>query len=324
MRVILDYASELQRRGHDVTVYVQSANTIRRTIANTLNIGTPTWVPGFSARVRRVPSMTQEYVKPADVLIASTWQTAKALAAFSESYGKQYYLLQHDEGLYHGPRSEVDKAYALPQRKIVVSTWLQTILRERYAISSELLLNPTNSKLFFPTPARKREGEVRVLLLDHTYPWKGTAEGVEIVRLTKQKNTNLRLVMFGARSQESSFPCDEYHYCPAQEKLAALYSNADIFLCPSWDEGFGLPSFEAMQCGTCVVTYDNGGSRDFAFDRKTALIARNRDKNDLLTQLETAVFDKVLREQVTLGALRFVEDWPPISSQTILLEKILQ
>jgi len=40
----------------------------------------------------------------------------------------------------------------------------------------------------------------------------------------------------------------------ADEDLPALYSGAEIFLYPSFYEGFGLPPLESMACGTPVIT----------------------------------------------------------------------
>lgn len=39
----------------------------------------------------------------------------------------------------------------------------------------------------------------------------------------------------------------------ADADLPALYRAADVFVYPSWQEGFGLPVLEAMACGTPVV-----------------------------------------------------------------------
>ena len=40
----------------------------------------------------------------------------------------------------------------------------------------------------------------------------------------------------------------------AQKDMPAIYSGADVFLYPSYYEGFGLPILEAMACGVPVVT----------------------------------------------------------------------
>jgi glycosyltransferase involved in cell wall biosynthesis len=40
----------------------------------------------------------------------------------------------------------------------------------------------------------------------------------------------------------------------ADEDLVALYSACDLFVFPSFDEGFGFPPLEAMACGAPVVT----------------------------------------------------------------------
>jgi glycosyltransferase involved in cell wall biosynthesis len=40
------------------------------------------------------------------------------------------------------------------------------------------------------------------------------------------------------------------------DALVGLYNLADVFLFPSWDEGFGYPPIEAMACGAPVVVSD--------------------------------------------------------------------
>jgi len=42
-----------------------------------------------------------------------------------------------------------------------------------------------------------------------------------------------------------------------------------------------MPAMEAMACGAALLTYDNGGCRDYARDGETALVARRRDVDDL-------------------------------------------
>jgi glycosyltransferase involved in cell wall biosynthesis len=43
-----------------------------------------------------------------------------------------------------------------------------------------------------------------------------------------------------------------------EANLPALYAGAELFILPSFDEGFGLPALEAMACGSPVIVSDGG------------------------------------------------------------------
>lgn len=53
------------------------------------------------------------------------------------------------------------------------------------------------------------------------------------------------------------------------DELAAIYSGARALVFPSDDEGFGLPTVEALACGTPVVTCDVPALREVLGDRAT-------------------------------------------------------
>ena len=52
-----------------------------------------------------------------------------------------------------------------------------------------------------------------------------------------------------------------------------------------------MPSMEAMACGAALVTYDNGGCRDYARDGETALVAPRRDVAALAAALGRVLDD---------------------------------
>jgi glycosyltransferase involved in cell wall biosynthesis len=53
------------------------------------------------------------------------------------------------------------------------------------------------------------------------------------------------------------------------EELAAIYTGARALVFPSDDEGFGLPTVEALACGTPVVSCDVPAVREVLADRAT-------------------------------------------------------
>lgn len=55
------------------------------------------------------------------------------------------------------------------------------------------------------------------------------------------------------------------------EDLAAIYSGAHALLLPSAEEGFGLPSVEALACGTPVAAFDLPALRE-VLDSRAALV----------------------------------------------------
>lgn len=325
VRVIFIYTSLLAKRGHRVTLCVRSQSPLRRFLGNLFK-ATPRWFPLLrGARIVRVATFTERDLPDGDVIVAGPAKTALDISALSPSKGRKFYFIQHDEGLYHVAREIADKSYELPLQKIVVSTWLKEILLDNHQEESTLLLNTVDRAQFHPVPeVRPNDGLLRILLLHHTYEWKGTKEGVGIVEAIKKKHPNVRLLLFGTRKEKLDIACDEYYYDIPQSKLANIYSRADIFLCPSWDEGFGLPSLEGMACGVPVVTYDNGGSRDFAFHEKTALVAPRRDTKRLAEELERLVKDAALRAQIAKGGCEFVATMPTWEEQAEKLEKILE
>lgn len=311
MRAILTYADRLAARGHAVTVVVP-ARTRWGAAWRTLAGGGPDWIRDFHARVAWVATWDAAALPDGDVVVATAWQSAAVAAAAPARCGAKFYLVQHYESLYHGQAEAVDATYRLPLRKIVISTWLRDVMRERFGSAAEVIVTPVERELFHRVDVAVEPPRPRVLMLHHEYAWKGVADGLEAVARARRGVPTLRLVGFGVKRPRVPLPYDEFHENPPQPRLAALYSGSDIYLCPSWDEGLGMPPMEAMACGAALVTYDNGGCRDYARDGETALVARRRDVEDLAVKLERVASDEALRARLAAAGRAFVTtafDW---------------
>jgi len=105
--------------------------------------------------------------------------------------------------------------------------------------------------------------ELRVLAPYRTAAWKGTADALAAFRRVREERDDVRFGMFGPSGGDSELPpWVEFHGRVSDARLRRLYSAADVFVFPSWVEGFGLPPLEAMACGTAVVSTDVGVVRE--------------------------------------------------------------
>ena len=309
VRAILTYADRLARRGHVVTVLVPGERTWWGGVRGAAS---PTWMGELRASLRWVRRWAPDALPDADAVVATAWQSASVVAAAPARAGRGFYLVQHYESLYHGRAEAVDATYRLPLAKIVISTWLREIMRERFASDAEVVVTPVDGALFHRVDVPRAPGLPRVLMLHHDYAWKGVADGMDAVARVRARGSALRLVGFGVKPPREPGRYDEFHADPPQAELRRLYSAADVYLCPSWDEGLGMPSMEAMACGAALVTYDNGGSRDYARDGETALVAPRRDLGALAASLARMIDDAALRDRIAVAGSAFVRrafDW---------------
>lgn len=99
--------------------------------------------------------------------------------------------------------------------------------------------------------------------------------------------------------------------------LAALYSGASVYACPSLYEGFGFTVLEAMASGVPVVCSPETSLREVGGD--AALYANARDPEEFGTALYRVFADHELRETLTqkghANVLRF--RWADAARQTL-------
>lgn len=80
-------------------------------------------------------------------------------------------------------------------------------------------------------------------------------------------------------------------------RLPAVYSRANLYLCPSHYEGFGIPILEAMACGAPVLTSAGGSLREVAADAAVVMA-------DMTPSAWTAKIVELLGDSSILDDLR--------------------
>ena len=307
IKIILGYADRLSIKGHGITVLCPMPTFIMRRIRNfgiplpkrilmNLSNHKPDWIR-FRGKIKYVPSFKEKYVPDADIVVATTWQNSTYVANYDSSKGKKIYLFQHYERLFSDGCDDVDTfSYNLPLKKITISSCLKQKLKESFAQDSIFIPNPIDHNVFYPT-RDKYNNEKRICMLYHTAEWKGFMDGLKAFKIAKKCFPTISLVLFGPRELNMNID-SEYHFRPTNDEVSSIYNSCDIFLCPSWREGFGLPSAEAMACRCAVVTTDNGGCRDYAIHNKTALLSPAKDPFSLAKNLLHILGDEVLHSRI--------------------------
>ncbi len=110
----------------------------------------------------------------------------------------------------------------------------------------------------------------------------------------------------------------------ADEDMASLYSNAEVFLFPSLAEGFGFPVLEAMACGTPVVASNRDAIPEVAGNAATLI-----DPLDCAS-MASALIDILLETQkkteyreLGLGRVQLY-GWDSVARQTISVYRTAQ
>ncbi len=80
--------------------------------------------------------------------------------------------------------------------------------------------------------------------------------------------------------------------------LAALYSEAELFLYPSLYEGFGLPILEAFHYAVPVVTSDNSGMKEVAGN--AAVLVQPEDVDSIATGIKTVLNEHESQRQLRI------------------------
>lgn len=300
-RVLSIYADRLHRRGHQVMV-VSHPSGKRTLLSKFKSLVRGRGFPKDSEREPSffdglaVPHHVLESIRPvmdsdvpdADVVMATYWATAAAVAALSPRKGAKAILLQGYETSPGQWEPAIDAAWRLPLQKIVVSKWLADLARNRFDdLNVHYVPNSVDTEQFH-APARGKQNIPTVGMLYSTLHLRGIDVSLAALEQVKKHISNLRVVAFGAERVSARLPLPEwaeFHYRPPQNDLRRLYGQCDVWLCGSRQEGFHLPMLEAMACRCPIVSTRIGGPADTVEQGVNGFLVDVEDSTSLAERL---------------------------------------
>ncbi len=116
-----------------------------------------------------------------------------------------------------------------------------------------------------------------------------------------------RFVWVGPDDGESVAP-EGLEFLPCRSDMPALYSALDVFVLPSYREGFSRSAMEASACGRPMVLSDIRGCRDVGEHDRHLVLVPAQDATALTAALDRLLADPGLRDRLgRAAAARAVE-----------------
>jgi hypothetical protein len=298
-------------------------------------------------------------IPDSDVIVATAWETAYFVNRLSEKKGAKFYFVQHYEvwDLWNNERNwekvetesgnnkniyilmaniipedstqrtikeMVDNSYSMPLKKITTAFWLKELLSHKFGHKIERITLGLNHNLFYPD-SNKNIGKKTVLFPVRSARWKGFLDVVKALQIVAEEYNDINIVTFGEKHISvhlKSLPVKNEGLVYGA-KLRRLYSEADIFVFPSWVEGWGLPPMEAMACGTACITTDVGGVPEYTIPGKTAIVVPPREPERLAKEIIYLLKDDFKRCQIADEGCKYIKQfsWDRTTDQ---IESIFQ
>jgi glycosyltransferase involved in cell wall biosynthesis len=320
MRIIFEYANRLTQDGYEVTIVSpivpfnafmgqRSLYYLKYRIKYALRflagkIEKPEKFFKIDFKIKYIPYPSKNFFSEADVYIATSWTSSYLVNEIN--CDKKFYFVQ-DYETWTGNTKAVDESYKLNLQKIVVSTYLKNLLKDKFNEDSQIVLNGIDFEKF-NNEEKKDFGVRTILFMDHSLENKNTKDAVEIAEKIHVEYPEIKFKCFG-RDRYTKMPeYVEFHKDPTDEEIIKLYRDSDIFLYTSLYEGFALPPAEAMACKCAVVGYNTAALPDYSVNDETALLCEAGDKEKLFNNVEKLIKDEKCSEKISSAGYKYVKE----------------
>jgi glycosyltransferase involved in cell wall biosynthesis len=181
--------------------------------------------------------------------------------------------------------------------------------------------NSVDTTVFKPVPEPKRGDILFIGVLDKFHHYKGLDNLISAVRLLKQSNPSIKLIIGGTGTEIGYFKnltemmgiSENVSFMGhvLREDLVRLYNSCTIFVLPSTDptrEGFGIVLLEAMACGRPVITTDITGVAEDVRNFRSGICVEPGNVEDLAKAINQILPDENLANQMGMAGRTLVEE----------------
>jgi glycosyltransferase involved in cell wall biosynthesis len=161
---------------------------------------------------------------------------------------------------------------------------LQSLVQKSFLgkLPIHLINNGIDTDIFTPTESNIREKyniKNHQIILGCASTWDKRKGLNDFLKLSENLDPHQLIILVGlSKKQIQELPASVIGINRTEniQELVALYSSADVFVNPTWQDNFPTTNLESLACGTPVITYNTGGSPE-AVSTNTGLVVNKGD-----------------------------------------------
>ena len=151
---------------------------------------------------------------------------------------------------------------------ITPSKWLADLVKQSFlkGYPVEVRYNTIDTNVFKPTPSDFREkynSQNKKIVLGVANPWTERKGFYDFLWLAEKLDNSYQIVLVGlTQKQLDTLPKNiiGIKRTNSPKELAEIYTAADVFVNPTYEDNYPTTNLEAQACGTPTITYRTGGS----------------------------------------------------------------
>lgn len=155
---------------------------------------------------------------------------------------------------------------------ITPSRWLADLVKQSFLkeYPVEVIYNTVDKTVFHPNESDFRQRhhlENKKIVLGVACPWDERKGLGDFIALSERLSDDYKIVLVGLQPQQlAALPPAILGMGRTDNvaTLAEIYSAADVFVNPTYEDNYPTTNLEAAACGTPVITYNTGGSPESA------------------------------------------------------------
>lgn len=177
--------------------------------------------------------------------------------------------------------------------------------------------------------ANKLKGNFVIGYIGRIVKDKGIEDLIKIFKILSNKNYDVKLLVIGSIEDGDPISKNDLNFIKQNKNViykdhvenpVKYYNNMDVFVFPTYREGFGNVSIEAQILGIPTITYNVTGAKDTVKNNETGYIVRTGDYHEIANKIEILINDLELKNKLGKQGEEWVRD--NFSSEIIWKEMV--